>query len=205
MKPQSSNEIQISLLLGSGGLLLSWLLFNQLSMALWWMPILMVILSVGSIVCLVIGLTFVLRRHNRIRNLLVRVLSLSVGLVFLKLAYASLNPLNESITRSDIFLTVSMFAPAGIILLLFGLGVEFWIAKALKVNHWVIYRYTIRLLCFSSASAMASYLIFDNGFHNLAQKDPLTFRRFIAYCIMFSCFSLGFNPWEKYFKSKEKS
>jgi hypothetical protein len=199
-----SRTILILLLLGISGLLLIWCLPSSLYITIEWMPILMVILSIGSIVCLLIGLILVLSGYDRTSRFLIRIFSLSAGLLSLYLAHMLSYSLKESATRSDALMAFSVTAPVGILLSIFGVGLELWIAKVLKINRWAIYRYAIRLFCFSCAFAMTSYLILDNGFQTLSQKDPLTFRRFIVYSITFSGFGLGLNPWEKYFKSKEK-
>jgi hypothetical protein len=199
----TSREIQLSLMLGGSGILLALLLFKTQSMMLPWMPVLMMILTVGSIGCLLLGLLGLLRGRENYLNLLVRLVSFASGILFLSMIFY-LNLPNKFATQNEVLMETLLLGPAGLLLSAFGLCMEFWLVKVLKINRWAIYRYAVRLLCFSCALAMTSFLVLDNGFYTLSHNDPLTFRRFIIYSIVFSGFGLGLNPWERYLCAREK-
>jgi hypothetical protein len=197
-----SREIHLSLVLGGGGILLALLLVKTQSMALPWMPVLMTILTVVSIGSLSMGLLGLLRGREKILNFLVRLVSLALGILFLMLAFYT-NAASK-VTPSEVLMIRLSLGPTGLLLSMFGLYMEFWLVKYAKINPWTIYRYAARLICFSWALGMTSFLVLDNGFNTLADRDPLTFRRFMIYSILFSSFGLGLNPWEKYLIAREK-
>jgi hypothetical protein len=163
MHRQFSHEIQISLLLGSSGLLLSWFLSQSLSMALWWMPILMVILSVGSIGCLALGLLATLRGRQRLLQSLLRFVSLGLGLFFLwLLVLLKTQPRIVSLELLSFLLSTPF--------LFLGLWLDLWLMQMMRVSRWKIYRYAVKSWCVTiGLLSVISLIVYVPDFY---QENP---------------------------------
>lgn len=163
-------EIWISLLLG-GICLLIYFLLLQTQLIIYWLPILLTALIVVPIGCLVAVLLIVLRSRPKIRIFFIRMSSLAVGILFLSivgLGFTMPATSPKELLSIQVMVGCSFF-PLGLMLSAFGLFIDVWLSRSLRVSRWRIYRYGIRLFCIPMALAPIVALIVDNPVGDLSR------------------------------------
>lgn len=197
----SIREIQICFFLAGVSSLLSFFLFKTQLMSAWWMPLIMVCLTVSSAGLFTLGFLISLRERPKILKSLGRLVVLSLGILCLGMAGLSVIPTAGSLplSRSMTMLSVFSFLTLGAVLSAFGLHLDIWLSKVLGLSRWRIYRYSARLCCLtlglSPIAALAiEYVLHGNSsdFSDIA-KNSLR--------IVFSAFGIAFYC-DKFFQDR---
>jgi hypothetical protein len=166
----SIREIQICFFLAGIGSLLSLFLFKTQSMSDWWMPLIMVCLTVSSAGLFTLEFLISLRERPKILRFLRRLIALFLGILCLGMAGLSVIRPDGSLplSRSMIVLSVFAFLSPGLVLSAFGLYLDAWLSKVLGLSRWRIYRYSARLCCLTLglspiASLATEYVLRGNS------------------------------------------
>jgi hypothetical protein len=183
----SYRELRICLLLGGIGSLISFLLYRNQSSSYSWMPLLMTCMTVASIGFLVLGFLVALRKNPNLLSILsLRMACLTLGIVCLSLVgFAFMSPeKSQPIFQAMLILMGLIVFPFGCVLSAFGLFLDSWLSRSLRVSRWRIYLYAVRLCCISVGLSPILTLIVltlvDNSTAREVLRDSRTIRSIIV-------------------------